>query len=235
MSRSLAVLFALVASSAAAQVPAPAPLPNPLPRTIRATGEAQVSVRPDIALVMAGVEATGKDLGKVTTEVARQTRNVLGALEKAGIAEKDIQTVRHDIQVERPWDSGRPGPITGYTVSDELRVKVRDVNKVGAVLDRVVAAGSNVLRGLSFEKDDPTPDRARALALAVANARVKAEAMAKAAGVQLGQVVAVSEGSGQAPIVPMMGAMRTAAAPSTSVQPGEVDISATADVIFAIH
>ena len=233
MHRALAASLMLAALPARAQAPLPAPGGPPWPRTIRAGGDAHVSVRPDVAVVMAGVQVTGPDLKKASAEVAAQTRAVLAALRKEGVPDKDIQTVRHEIAVERPWDNGRPGPITGYTVSDELRVTVREMERVGAVLDRVVAAGSNLLRGLTFQKDDPTPERARALALAIGNARAKAEAMAKAAGVQLGEVVAVSEsGGGPGPIVPVAGLMRSGSAP---VSPGEVEVAASAELIFSIR
>jgi hypothetical protein len=232
MHRALAASLMLAALSARAQAPVHGAAA--WPRTIRASGDAHVSVRPDVAVVTAGVQVTGKDLKKATAEAEAQTREVLAALRKEGIAEKDVQTTRHDIEVERPWDNGRPGPITGYTVSDELRVTVRDVGKVGAVLDRVVAAGSNVLRGLSFQKDDPTPERARALALAVANARTKAEAMAKAAGVQLGEVVAVTEGGGGPGPIPLNATLAMSAR-ATPVSPGEVEVAASAELIFAIR
>jgi uncharacterized protein len=231
MHRTLAAALILVAFSAHAQ--APAQMPGPWPRTIRATGEAHVFVRPDVAVVMAGVQVTGPDLKKASAAAAAQARNLLAALRKEGIADKDIQTVRHDIEVERPWDNGKPGPITGYTVSDELRVTVREIERAGAVLDRMVAAGSNMLRGLSFQKDDPTPERAHALALAVGNARAKAEAMAKAAGVQLGEVVAVGESGTPGPIVPL--AYASARAASSPVSPGEVEVSASAELIFSLR
>jgi uncharacterized protein len=232
MHRTLAACLMLAVPSARAQLPAREP---PLsPRTIRAVGDAHVFVRPDVAVLMAGVQATGPDVKKASAEVAAQTRAVLAALRKEGVADKDIQTIRHEVAVERPWDNGRPGPITGYTVSDELRVAVRDVDRAGAVLDRVVAAGSNMLRGLTFEKDDPTPERARALALAIGSARAKAEAMAKAAGVQLGEVVAVSESGGPGPVVPYSGVM-SASPSAVPVSPGEVEVTASAEVIFSIR
>jgi uncharacterized protein len=244
MPRTLAaVLVAVVLLPAAARPqtapapPAPAPLP---PRSIRVSGDAHVSVRPDVAIVNAGVTATGKDLSRVNADAAAQMRKVLETLGRAGVAEKDVQTTRHDVAIERPWDDhGRPGPITGYTVSDEVRITVRDVAKLGVVLERVLAAGSNTLRGLAFEKDDPTPERGRALALAIAAARSKAEAAAKAAGVTLGEVLWVDETGGGAtppPPYPVMmaraDARKEAAAP---VSPGEVEIQAAVQVTFAIR
>jgi uncharacterized protein YggE len=250
-SRSLAALAALVlplagcAARAAAQ-PADtkpagptAPLaPPPTFRTIRASGEGKVAVKPDVARVTTGVQATGKDLAKTTADAAARVRRILDELARLGLAEKDLQTTRHDVQVERPWDNGRPGPITGYTVSDEIRVTVRDLSKLPQVLERVIAVGSNVLQGLSFERDDPAPAQAEALARAVQAARTKAEAMARAAGVTLGEPLAIEEGGGRvAPPVPwaraeMMMAKDAGGAP---VAAGELEIVATADVTFAIR
>ncbi|BDG01060.1 SIMPL domain-containing protein [Anaeromyxobacter oryzae] len=235
----LAVLLALpVAPAAQVQVPprepAPAWPPALGPRAISVTGEGKVAVRPDLAVVDAGVESTGKDLGKVTADAAAQQKRLLQALAQAGIAEKDVQTTRHDVTVNRPWKDGSPGPITGYTVVDEVRVKVRDVSRLGAVLDRVVAAGANTLRGLSFEKEDPAPQRREALARAVGDARAKAEAIAKAAGVGLGDVLSVDEAAAAPRPIPMMRAVAREGG-EAPVSPGEVEVSGQVEVTFAIR
>jgi uncharacterized protein len=232
----VALVAILIASPAwaAAQVPQPRPPPAAVvQRTLRVTGEGEVSVRPDVAVVTAGVEAEGKDLAAVTADVNAQMRKVLAALGQVGVAEKDVLTTRHDIQVNRPWRDGVQGPISGYTVAQEVRVTVRDLTKLGAVLDRVVAAGANALRGLSFEKESPVPERAAALAAAVRAAKVKAEAVAKAAGVQLGEVLTVSETATVQPFPNVRMAMAQdagGAAPSA----GDVRISAAVEVVFGI-
>jgi uncharacterized protein YggE len=230
----VAALLALPAC-AAAQLPQPPP-PQAAPgsRAIRVTGEGEVSVPPDVAVVHAGVEAEGRDLTAVTAEVNGQMRKVLAALGQAGVAEKDVLTTRHDIRVNRPWRDGVPGPVSGYTVAQEVRVTVRDVTKLGAVLDRVVAAGANALRGLAFEKEDPVPQRAAALAAAVRAARAKAEAVAKAAGVQLGEVLTVSETVTVQPFPNVRMAMAQDAA-GAAPSAGDVRISAAVEVVFAIR
>lgn len=203
---------------------------------VRVAGEGRVSVRPDVAVVSAGVEATGKELAPTVADASARMRRVLEALAALGIADKDVQTTRHDVQVERPWVNGRQGGITGYTVSDEVRVTVRELAKLPQVLERVLGAGSNALRGLAFERDDPSPERREALARAVADARGKAEAMARAAGVTLGDVVSVEEGGGERPI-PMMKQRGIAgvAAEGAPVAPGELEISAAVEVTFSIR
>lgn len=238
MFRTLTLATALALAPAAASAQAAAASTGPAPRVIAVSGEGHVSVSPDVAVLFTGVTATGKDLRRVTADTDAQLRRILDALAKAGIAAKDVQTVRHDVSVDRDWNvkGGGPGPITGYTVSDELRVKVRDLRGLGTVIERVLAAGSNTLRSLSFEKEDPAPEQARALAAAYGAARAKAEAIARAAGVTLGEVQTVSE-SGEVRPFPVMRdaramAMKAEAAP---VAAGEVEVSATVSATFAIR
>ena len=227
---------AAVPALAATAMAAPAAEEKIHERTLRVTGEGQVRVRPDVAIVLAGVEATGKTLAPTVADASAKMRRMLDALAKAGVAEKDVQTTRHDVQVERPWVDGKPREITGYTVVDEVRVTVRDLAKLGQVLERVVAAGSNSLRGLAFEREDPAPERQQALARAVLAARGKAEAIAKAAGVALGEVVAIDE-SGAAPPIPLMKyrAEAMVASDGAPVTPGELEIAASVSVAFAIR
>jgi uncharacterized protein YggE len=204
----------------------------PSQRTIRVSGEGRTTVRPDVATLSVGIQATGKEVGAITAEASAQMRKLLAALAKEGVPEKDVQTTRHDLAVERSWKDGRQGPITGYTVTYEVRVAVRDLAKLPAILQRVVAAGSNTLHGLSFQKEDPTPERARALAVAVGVARAKAEAIAKAAGVTLGELISVTE-LGREP-VPLSRVM-AADAGGAPVSPGEVEIAESVEVAFAVR
>ena len=207
----------------------------PRERTLHVSGEGHVSVKPDVAVVFAGVTATGKDLGKTTAEATAGMRRMLDAVAKAGVPAKDVQTTRHDVSVDRPWTDKGPGPVTGYTVVDEVRLTVRDLSRLGVVIDRVLAAGSNTLRSLSFEKEDPTPEQARALVAAYASARAKADALARAAGVTLGEVVTMSAGGQVRPYPMMRSAMAMEKADGAPVSPGEVEVAASVDVTFAIR
>lgn len=238
--RSAALALALVAPAAVlAQAPAP-PAPALPPRAIRVSGEGKVNVAPDVARVVVGVVSTGKDLNKVTGDAAAVVRKVLAELSKVGIAQKDVRTVRHDVQVERPWSSktGTPGAISGYTVNDQLQVTVRDLTRLGAVLDQATSAGGNTIDQLSMDKEDLGADRARALALAYAAARSKAEAIARAAGVTLGEVLEVEESSAQRGPIPLMAANRVAMAETakgTTISAGELELTGSVSVSFAIR
>jgi uncharacterized protein YggE len=201
---------------------------------VRVAGVGRVSVRPDVAVVHAGIEVGGKELSAAVGEASAAMRRVLAALAEAGVPERDVRTTRHDVRVQRAWKDGQEGEITGYAVTEEVRVVVRELARLPAVLDRAVAAGANVLRGLSFEKDDPTQEQREALARAVAQARAKAEALAKAGGVALGDVLEIAEG-GAAPPIPFERARVALQADGAPVSPGELEITAQVEVTYAIR
>ncbi len=229
----LAALVLLAPAATLAQVVTVPPVPPP-PRAIRVSGEGKVYVAPDVARLLVGAVTTGRDLGKVTQDAAAVLQRVMAELSKAGVAPRDVRTVRHDVQVERPWNSstGRAGAISGYTVTDQVQVTVRDLGRLGAVLDQVSRAGGNTIDQLSMEKEELGPDRARALALAYAAARTKAEAIARAAGVALGEVIDVEEGFGQRGPIPLM-ANRVAlaeSAPATPVAAGDLEVTGSVTV-----
>ncbi len=233
--RSAALALAFVAPAAVLAQAATSP---PSPRAIHVSGEGKVYVTPDVAHVVVGAVTTGRDLGKVTEDAAAVLRKVLAEISRVGIAQKDVRTVRHDIQVERPWNSktARPGVISGYTVSDQVQVTVRDLTRLGPVLEQVTSAGGNTIEQLSMEKEELGPDRVRALALAYAAARSKAEAIARAAGVTLGDVLEVQENTGQRGPTPLMAAYRAAeSSKGTPVSAGDLEVSGTVSVSFAIR
>jgi uncharacterized protein YggE len=237
-----AAALAALATVLLAAVPAPArgapAAPGePPPRTIRVAGEGRVSVAPDVATFSVGVDALAKTLSAATAEASQGMRAVLDALAKEGIASKDVRTSRYDVSIERPWKDGKPGPITGYRVSSAAEVKVRDLARLGGILDRVTAAGSNAVGALRMERDDPTPERLKALAAAYQAARAKAEALARAAGVQLGEVLTVSEAVAAVPRPMPMAVMRAAPAADADVPiaEGELAYAAQVDATFAIR
>jgi uncharacterized protein YggE len=160
---------------------------------------------------------------------------VLESLGKAGIAAKDIRTTRYDVSIERPWKDGKPGPVSGYRVSTTAEAKVRDLARLGAILDQVTAAGSNQVGSLRMERLDPRPQQLEALALAYANAREKARAIAIAAGVELGDFITVSEGGGFRPGPgPMMARAAMEDSSAVPVAQGELEYGARVEVVFGL-
>lgn len=218
----------------AGSVPAP-PGPPVHQRTIRVSGEGRIRATPDLATVTIAVTAIDASLAKATRDAATAANRVADVLSKAGIAPSDLQTSRYDVQIERRADVPGAAPrIAGYRVSNALSVKIRDLSRVGVILDRVVAAGANEIEALAFVKEDTTAEESRALATAVKVARAKAEEIARAAGVRLGELLDVSEGA-RGPIPPPLHvrtmAMATAEVP---VQPGVIEVTSRAEAVFAI-
>ena len=214
-----------------AQASSPAPT---APRTVRASGEGHILAAPDVARAILGVEAQDQSLSRANADATARMKKVLATLEKAGVAAKDVRTVRYAVDVQRSFEKSSPGIVVGYRVVNQVLVTFRDLSRLGGILEQVVAAGANDVGGLSMEKDDTSAERAAALERAMSDARARASVLAKAAGASLGEVLQVSEG-GRAPIVPIaMTSVRMSGAAGVPVSTGELEIVATVDVTFAI-
>jgi uncharacterized protein YggE len=161
-------------------------------------------------------------------------KRILAAIEKGGVAAKDVRTVRHDVEVQRSFERGAAGTVTGYVVTSQVAVTVRDLSRLGALLDQVVAAGSNAIEGLSFEKDDDSAERARALEAAVADARAKAAVLAKAAGATLGEIVEITE-SAAGPVPLAASGLVAARAAAVPIATGQLEVVATVALTVALR
>lgn len=200
-------------------------------------GQGRATAKPDTALATIGVEVVGKSLEEASDRNNARMDALVKMLKSSGIAERDIQTVGYSVSPERKYsrDTG-PGEITGFRIVNQVRVKLRDLKKVGATLDRAIKEGANTLQGVAFEVDDPTAFRARASAAAIAAARFKAEEMAKAAGVKLGEVLQISEVIGEPrPLAMMDRPMATSASRAVPIEQGELEFTAQLQVIYAIR
>ena len=165
-----------------------------LPRTISVNGSGTVTARPDIAYVTLGVQAINPDADKAVTENTERMSAVMSALKEMNIEDKDIQTTNYSMWLEEERD--KDGNLTGvsrYHVSNEVRIKVRDLAKVGQLLQQTLKAGANSVGGISFSVDDPSALRKEARDKAIADARAKAEQLATGLGAKVGKVHQVSE------------------------------------------
>jgi uncharacterized protein YggE len=161
-------------------------------------GEGSVTVKPDIATVMIGVQVTKPTLPEAQSEATKEMNRVIKAITNAGISKDDIQTSYYSVNILQNYDNtGTPTEVTGYQVSNQVNVTVRDLDKVGTLLDDVVAAGANSIYGINFGIADPSEAESQARAMAVADAKKRAEELAQAAGLNLGRVLSISEGVAQ--------------------------------------
>ena len=240
-----ATLVALLASMAgyavysAAAAPA-AQVAGTAVRTITVVGTGKASGAPDVAHVNVGVETQGPSLQQVVDDNKTKMATLLAALKAQNIADKDIRTSNYSVYVEnqqppQPAVEGtaRPGPVI-YHVSNQVDVTVRDIAKLGDVLDKAVAAGANNVYGVNFSVDDPTKLQGMARANAIADAKARAQDLAGLTGLTLGDVISVSEViSSPSPVFAAAVEARSLAAP-VPIQPGELEVSMNVQVTYAI-
>ncbi len=191
---------------------------------------------PDVATMSTGVVTQAADANTAMRQNAEQMAKVVAAIKAAGVAERDIQTSGISLNPQYRYTENQPPAITGYQASNTVNMKVRDIGKLGKVLDSLVAQGANQVNGPSFEVDKPDEayDEARLAALKKAGARAKT--YADAMGLRVRRIVSISEGAGFQPPMPMMRmqAMDAMASKETSVSPGETTLSANLDVVFEL-
>jgi uncharacterized protein YggE len=220
----VALAAALLTAPALAQVIPPA--------AISVTGEATVSVPPDLAEVDGGVTSEAKTAREASEANNAAMGKVLQALKGAGIEAKDIQTARLSLQPQSAPNRSGPSAIAGYRASNRVTIRVRDVTKVASVIDTLVGAGANDIGGINFVVSQASKLLDEARERAVADARRKAEIYAKAAGVTLGAPLSISEEGNSAPVpYRRMAAGMAASAP---VAQGEETLQVTVSVSWAI-
>jgi hypothetical protein len=202
--------------------------------TVTASGAGTAQAAPDTAEMYFGVTTLSPNAKSALDDASEAGEQIASALKKQGIADEDIQT--QDVSVyPQTVDQDGKQVITGYQASLSVRAKVRDISKLGEVISAANAAGANNVSGPTFSIGDPAPARAEAIDEAVADARKTAEAMAEAAGKRVGDVLSMS--SSDAGSFPMaFGAAEEAgAARDVPIEPGQLDISASVVVVFALE
>jgi uncharacterized protein len=213
--------------------PALAETPADFPPAISVTGEAHISVAPDIAFVDAGVATDAKSAREASEANSAAMTKVFAALKAANIDARDIQTSRLSLQQQYAPNRAGPSPITGYRASNRVTVRIHDVSKVAGVIDTLVGAGANDIGNVAFEVSQASKLLDDAREKAVADARRKAEIYAKAAGVTLGAPLGISEGSAPQPMLRGKVMAGMAAAP-TPIAQGEETLSVSVSVTWAI-
>lgn len=199
-------------------------------KTVTVTGEATVGIAPDTAIIRIGVTSQEKTAREAGEANAKQMTAVLAAIKASGIAERDIQTSRLSLQPQYDPNKGGTARLTGFQATNQVTVRIRDIDNLPGVLDRAIAAGANEMSGIEFVVSEQSKLLDQARDDAIADARRKAELYARAAGAKLGPVVSISE-EGSAPQPRPMQAMRAGAVP---VAPGEQTLRAIVTVSYEL-
>lgn len=183
-----------------------------------------------------GVNMIDKTLGAAQEKATAQMTAVIAALKEAGIDERDIQTVNYSVNILQNYDSnGNPATIEGFQVSNQVNVTIRDLTKLGSILDTVVGQGANAIYGISFYVNDPTSAASQARALAVTDAKKKADELATAAGMTVGRILSISESFSPSP-APYYAARAETADMSSAVpiQAGTSSIQVDVQVVYEL-
>lgn len=201
--------------------------------SLSAYGETRVA--PDMATINLGVQTDAPTAAEALKANGARMNQVMAALKKAGIAERDIQTSNLNLNAQYAYEQNQPPKLTGYQASNQVTITVRDLAKLGASVDATVNAGANTVNGISFGLADPRAAEDAARLEAVKALQAKAALYARATGYKDMRLVNLNEGGGYTPApppVPMMAfAAKREMADSTSVAGGElkvrIDVNAT--------
>lgn len=228
----LLAAFALVFGSA---LPGKALAEEPSLRLISVTGEAEVQVKPDVAVMTFGVEITAGTAQDAQRQNAEKMSAVVNSLLANGIGSSDIQTSNFRLNPVYEWVDEKPvgkQVLVGYRCTNQVSVRVKNLAKIGQVLDAAIAAGANTVGGISFSLLNPENVKNEMLAEAVKNAKAKAEIMAGAAGVTITGINRIADGYASVQDVVAVKAMYDEARGSTPIESGTVTVRASVRVDY---
>lgn len=202
---------------------------------ITVTGEATVEATPDIATISLGVTTTGATGAEAMAANSAALQAVIDRLKAEGVEDRDLQTSNLSLNPNWVTDaSGSSATINGYTASNMLSVRVRAMDKVGAVLDASITDGANTLNGITFDLSEPRPALDEARKAAVADARARAELLVTAAGGSLGKIVSINENQSFGQPMPMSYSKAAGDAMAVPVAGGQVGMTSSVTMVFEI-
>lgn len=205
-------------------------------RTMTVVGQGDAQVVPDMAVVTLGVSSFAPMAAEALSMNSEDMKKLFEVIENAGVNSKDVQTSQ--LSLNPRWDrrsnNETPPAVIGYEANNTVTVRLRDIDMVGAVLDQLAQAGANRIQNIAFDVQNPRPHQDAARKAAVADAQAKARLYADAAGIELGQVLSISEQSVSGP-VPVQRMARAMAAESVPIAQGEVELNASVTVIYELN
>jgi uncharacterized protein YggE len=200
------------------------------------SADGEVTRAPDIATLSAGVVTQASTAASAMADNAKKMAATVAAIRRAGVADKDIRTSSLSLQPQYRYADNQPPVVTGYQASNQLTVTFRDIKQAGPILDVLVGQGVNQISGPDFALDHPDAALDEARIAAMQKARAKADLYAKASGMAVKRIVAISEGGGYSPQPPRpMVMMAARMKESTDLQPGEEKIGVTVNVTFELQ
>ncbi|MBE1282559.1 MAG: DUF541 domain-containing protein [Rhodobacteraceae bacterium] len=206
------------------------------PRLITVSGQGQVDAVPDMATITLGVTHEHAEAGQAMDAVSLAMTEMLSRLKALGLEDRQIQTTQitlNPLWANRNHDSNSAPRITGFVASNAVSVNVLDLDHLGRVMDAVLTGGANDFNGLRFGLQEPEPLMSQARAKAVDDAIRKARELATAAGIELGDVMSITEHGGGR-VTPVHAEMSARAA-SVPVAAGEMAVTVGVNMVFEIE
>lgn len=161
---------------------------------IMVSGEGSLTVKPDIAQAVLGIETEAATAGAAQQKNSEVMNKIIADIKGLGIEEKDIQTSNYNLYPDRQVVKGTTQEqLVGYRATNQVTVTLHDLNKLGPAIDEAILSGANNINSINFSVESPDRWRNKAIAKAVKDARIKAEVMAKAAGVRIKRVLSITD------------------------------------------
>lgn len=204
-------------------------------------GEGKATGTPDIVILTLGVQSQDKTVAIAQKAAIEAMNNIMQVLKSTGIADKDIQTTRYNIEQLTRWDEKENTYIVvGYQISNMVTVKIRDMNKAGDIIDKAAEKGGDLIRitGISFTIEDPNPLLKIAREKAILNAMDKAKQMSQASSVKLGKLIYISDSTSSIPryenaYMKLADSRGIAAAP-TPISAGELEYVVNVQLVYQL-
>lgn len=237
--RSFLIPAVAVLAASCAAAPTAMAEPSQTPRTLSVTGQGEAKAAPDMAIVTIGVQSDGNTAADALRANSAAMKATIDKLKSMDIEARDIQTSGLNVNPRYNYENNRREPeVIGFRASNSVRVRLRDLDKAGEVVDEAVSSGANSLGGISFSFAEPKPLYDAARRDAVADARSRAELLADAAGVDLGPILTIQDGYVASPRYQdtiMVTASRAEADFSAPIEAGESSIRANVTLIYEIN
>ena len=238
-----ALLAALAAGAATLSGAAAAQQPATITQTIAGTrldisATGDVTRVPDLAIISAGVQTRSATASGAIQQAATRMARVRKALTDAGVADRDIQTSTISLNPEYTYANNQPPKLNGYTASNQLSVRFRDIANAGKILDALVSQGANTINGPTLTIDKPESALDEARARAVTAGRARAELYARSLGMRIVRLVSVSESSSSFPMpppMPMYARAEVAQAADSKIDPGEQKLQVNVAMTFELQ
>lgn len=238
MKRLIVLLLAAAAMAAPVAAPAQTSIAQPIAGTrldVSASGE--VTRVPDVAVISTGVVTRAVSASAAIQQNATRMERVRAALKRAGIEDKDIQTSSINLNPEYTYQQNKSPVLNGYSASNQVSVRFRDIAKTGEILDALVAQGANQINGPNLTIDKPEQALDEARLKAIANGRARADLYARALGMRVVRLLSVSESGGYAspPPMPVYAMAERSSDASTKIDPGEQKVSVSVAMSFELQ